>query len=108
MDALRLHIRREPDEVRGILNHPRIKGRFAMYGEDYRKIAVPDDVPEDLRALYVKKGFGIEQIPSQEDWTLLRSHAMADRLAHDLTAMAPLQQLMPVSYTHLDVYKRQP
>lgn len=94
MDALRLHIRREPDEVRGILNHPRIRGRFAMYGEDYRKIAVPDDVPEDLRALYVKKGFGIEQIPSQEDWTLLRSHAMADRLAHDLTAMAPLQQLM--------------
>lgn len=94
MDALRLHIRRNPQEVRSVFEHPEIKSRFAMYGEDYRKIAVPKDVPEDLRALYVKKGFGIEQIPSDSDWALLRSHEMADRLARDLMAMAPLQQMM--------------
>lgn len=94
MDALRLHIRREPEEIREILRHPEIEGRFALFGEDYKRIAVPEDVPQDLRALYVKKGFGIEQIPSREDFDLLFSHAMADRLARDLAAMAPLHRLM--------------
>ena len=94
MDALRLHIRRCPDEVREALYHPRLRDRFALYGESYRKIAVPDDVPEDLRALYVKKGFGIEHNGNAEEWKMLRSHDMADLLARELSAMAPLQQLM--------------
>ncbi|MFQ9448793.1 MAG: hypothetical protein ACLR4A_16980 [Christensenellales bacterium] len=52
MDALRLHIRRESDDVRRCLKA--LDGRFEPYGEDYKKLAVPDDVPEDLRFLYVK------------------------------------------------------
>ncbi len=94
MDALRLHIRRFPDEVREALYDPRLSGRFELYGESYKKIAVPDDVPEDLRALYVKKGFGIEHNGTQEEWRMLRLHDMADLLARELSAMAPLQQLM--------------
>ncbi len=94
MDALRLHIRRHPDEVREVLYDPRIKDRFALYGESYRKITVPDDVPEDLRALYVKKGFGIEHSATAEEWRMLHTRDMADLLARELSAMAPLQQLM--------------
>lgn len=94
MDALRLEIRQHPDEVRTVFAHPRIKGRFEIYGEAYKKMKVPDDVPEDLRDLYVKKGFGIEHYASSEEWDALRSHAIADILAADLAAMAPLQQLM--------------
>lgn len=59
MDALRLHIRRESDDVRRCLKA--LDGRFEPYGEDYKKLAVPDDVPEDLRFLYVKKYFGFER-----------------------------------------------
>ena len=47
MDALRLHIRKEADDVRRCLRA--LDGRFEMYGEDYKKLAVPADVPEDLR-----------------------------------------------------------
>ena len=94
MDALRLHIRRAPDEVRALLNAPAIRDGYEIYGESYSKIKVPEDVPEDLRALYVKKGFGIEHISRDEDWQLLYSHAMADRLAQELMAMAPLQRFM--------------
>lgn len=65
-----------------------------MYGESYKKIAVPEDVPQDLKALYVKKGFGIEHDGTKEEWAMLRTHEMADVLARDLAAMAPLQQLM--------------
>lgn len=94
MDALRLHIRRHPDEVREVLFAPRMKDRFVMYGEVYKKIAVPADVPEDLRDLYVRKGFGIEHNGTQDEWKALHSHDMADILAAELALMAPLQQLM--------------
>ena len=94
MDALRLHIRRSPEEVRAALHQPGLEGRFELYGEEYRRISIPRDVPEDLRDLYVKKGFGLEHSGTPEDWAALRTHAMADLLARDLTAMAPLQQLM--------------
>jgi len=92
MDALRLHIRRNPDEVRGIMQA--LSRDYMMYGEDYKKIAVPEDVPEDLRYLYIKKGFGVEHNATAEEWKKLYSHDMADLLAKELTAMAPLHQLM--------------
>ena len=94
MDALRLHIRREPDEVRAALFDPRLRGRYALYGEDYKKIAVPGDVPDDLRALYVKKGFGVEHSGTPEDWKLLHTRGMAGLLERELEAMAPLYRLM--------------
>lgn len=94
MDALRLYIRQSPQEVRAALHQPGLEGRFELYGEEYRRISVPKDVPEDLRGLYVRKGFGLEHSGSQEDWAALRTHEMADLLAADLLAMAPLQQLM--------------
>ena len=93
MDALRLHIRRHPEEVREALFRPML-ARYKLYGEDYKKIAVPEDVPQDLRHLYVKKGFGLDYNGGEEEWKQLRSHEMADVLARELTAMAPLQQLM--------------
>ena len=94
MDALRLHIRTHPDEVREALFARGLRESYAMYGEDYKKIAVPEDVPEDLRALYVKKGFGIEHNGTQAEWKALHTHDMADILASELARMAPLQQLM--------------
>ena len=94
MDALRMTIRKNPDEVREVFALSRIRSAFEIYGESYKKMKVPDDVPEDLRFLYVKKGFGIEHNGTKEEWKALYSHEMADILARDLAAMAPLQQLM--------------
>ena len=51
-------------------------------------------MPEDLRALYIKKGFGIEHVGDERDWQLFRTHELADVLAADLMAMGPLHQLM--------------
>ena len=92
MDALRLHIRKEADDVRRCLRA--LDGRFEMYGEDYKKLAVPADVPEDLKPLYVKKYVGFEHNGTQEEWTLLHTHAMADVITEDLSRMAPMHRLM--------------
>ena len=94
MDALRMHIRKNPDEVREIVHAPHMKKHYVMYGEEYKKLAVPKDVPEDLVYLYVKKGFGVEHNATQEEWKKLYSHDMADLLAGELSHMAPLHQLM--------------
>lgn len=94
MDALRLHILQRPQEVRTALHQPGLDGRFELYGEEYRRISIPEDVPEDLKGLYVRKGFGLEHSGTQADWAALHTHEMADLLAADLLAMAPLQQLM--------------
>lgn len=94
MDALRLEIRRDPDVVREAFAVSRIREAFDIYGESYRKLAVPEDVPEDLRFLYVKKGFGIEHNGTPAEWKALFTHETADILARDLAAMAPLHQLM--------------
>ena len=40
------------------------------------------------------EGFGIEHNGTPEEWRMLHSHDMADLLARELSAMAPLQQLM--------------
>lgn len=94
MDALRLHIRKHPDEVRECLYAPGLRERFAMFGDSYKKIAVPEDVPDDLRSLYVRKGFGVEHNGDAADWRLLASHELVDVLTQDLMAMASLQRLM--------------
>ncbi len=94
MDALRLHIRRHPEEVRALFMAPEIRDRYAIYGERYVRLAVPEDVPDDLRDLYVRRGFGIENIPDPSDWKALFSRECAERLAREITAMAPLQRFM--------------
>ena len=94
MDALRLEIRQNPEAVREAFAVSRIRESFMIYGEAYKKIVVPEDVPEDLRFLYVKKGFGIEHNGTPAEWKALHTHETADILARDLAAMAPLHQLM--------------
>ena len=94
MDALRLEIRRNPQAVRAALAPLQLGQKYEMYGEHYKKIAVPDDVPQDLYDLYTRKGFGVEHNASRSEWALLNSHAMADLLAAELAVMALLHQLM--------------
>lgn len=102
MDALRLQIRKEPDSVREVFAKSRIRGRFEVYGEAYKKMKLPEDVPQDLAFLYMKKGFGIEHTADEREWAALRTHEIADILAADLAAMAALQQLMQRMRAHAE------
>lgn len=94
MDALRLRIRREPEAVREALRPLELGRRYTLYGEPFRKLAVPEDVPEDLRALYRMKYFGAQSVPETADWEMLWSHAAAECVTAELERMGPVLRLM--------------
>lgn len=94
MDAMRQTIRREPDTVREALLPLQIGKEYQLFGESFRRMNVPEEVPGDLRGLYGMKYFGAESVTREADWEDLLSHAAADRLTRELEHMAPLLQLM--------------
>ena len=94
MDALRGQMRRDPAPVLEALSPLELGKRYALFGEDYRRIAVPESIPEALRALYVKKYFGAEARPDPEDWSRLGDRRILARVTEEMERMAPLIQLM--------------
>ena len=94
MDALRVLIRRDPRQVERALAQLELGKRYTLYGEPFRRMTVPPEVPDALRTLYHMKYFGAESVSDSADWDALWSHAAAERLTEELERMAPLLQLM--------------
>ena len=80
--------------VREALRPLELGRRYTLYGEPFRKLAVPEDVPEDLRALYRMKYFGAQSVPETADWEMLWSHAAAECVTAELERMGPVLRLM--------------
>ena len=53
MNALRRRMRLAPEEPAAIC--AALAGEFTLYGEAYRRLAVPEELPKILRPLYVRK-----------------------------------------------------
>ena len=87
MNALRRQMRAAPEEIRAIWEA--LAGEFALHGETYKRLAVPEEVPEILRPWYACKSFYLEK-------ALPFSHAKSARLAEEIGAgferLAPLYQ----------------
>ncbi len=94
MDAFRRYLRGNPEEVRRILLSPEVKRKYQIYGEPFKKMKVPEDVPADLQDLYRMKYLGLENVPDRRAWEQIQSHAIVDRLTEELRIMMPLVQLM--------------
>ena len=95
MDALRARMLEHPEEMLAILNAPDFKGRFVLEGPDYKKLAVPDALPEALRPLYNKKGFYFHQATdAEQDLELIFSGRIVERVSRDLRALGPLYRYM--------------
>lgn len=87
MNALRRQMRAAPEEIRAIWEA--LAGEFALHGETYKRLAVPEEVPEILRPWYACKSFYLEK-------ALPFSHAKSAHLAEEIGAgferLAPLYQ----------------
>ena len=64
------------------------------------------DIGQKIKELRVAKGLTQEELADRSEL----SKGFISQLERDLTSpsIATLMDILPVSYTHLDVYKRQP
>lgn len=94
MDALRERMRTRPGELLHMLRDPAFEGRFDFYGPEFKRFVAPEDVPEALHFLYRKKGFYVQCVERPEDYPLLFSKDLPDRLAEEFGRLAPLYHYM--------------
>ena len=86
MDAIRRRILARPDELLAL--YEPVAREFTLLGEINARVAIPDEVPPQLRALYASRTFYFEkEIP---DFGLIRSPRLADAIKADFKRLAPL------------------
>ena len=97
MNALRRLIVTEPDRVWEAWQP--IRSEFKLFTNSYRRMAIPDAVPEVLRPLYPVKGFYFEK--DLTDFNLLKSPALVDEIIGGYRRMEPMfrlvRDLVPIS-----------
>ena len=89
MNAVRRHLRLAPDEAAALLMP--LEGDFALHGDAYKRLAVPDGLPEALIPLYRLKSYYWER-------SLPFARALSPRLAEEvgagLTRLGPLYSFL--------------
>ena len=97
MNALRRRLLIEPETVQEMLAP--MGSEFTLHANSYRRMAVPEQVPEALRPLYPLKGFYFEK--TLTDFSLLKSPALADEIIDGYRRMTPmfryLRSLVPIA-----------
>ena len=95
MNALRRRMVTEPERLISLLEP--LESEFTLFSENYRRMAIPEELPEILRQLYPTKGFYFEK--PLNDFSLLKSPALAEEIARSFRLLAPmyhyLQTLTP-------------
>lgn len=88
MNALRRRILTEPDAVLALTQSA--LERFTLHANAFRRMAIPEGVPEPLRIWYALKGFYVER--EINDFGLIRSPALADEIKSGYLHLKPLYQ----------------
>ena len=95
MNALRRRMVTEPERLISLLEP--LESEFTLFSENYRRMAIPEELPEILRQLYPTKGFYFEK--PLNDFSLLKSPALTEEIARSFRLLAPmyhyLQTLTP-------------
>ena len=94
MERVRRRIAAKPREIIGLFSRCGVPERFTLQGDAYKRMAVPEGLPEELRSLYIKKGFYFQNAAGAQDFDLLFSGAIAARLREDFLRVAPLYDWM--------------
>ena len=55
MNALRRHLRLAPEEPKALLDA--LEGQFTLFGQAYKRLAVPEELPRALVPLYLRKSY---------------------------------------------------
>lgn len=88
MNGLRRQIRQNPGPLLEIWRG--LKDEFTLHPNTIKRMKVPDDIPEELRAWYPLRGFYLEkELP---DFGMLKSPALLEELKSGYMKLRPLYQ----------------
>ena len=90
MNALRRRMTTEPDALVALIA-PLLE-EFTLYTENYKRMAIPEGVPEILRQLYPTKGFYFEK--PLNDFNLLKSPALEEEIARCYRLLTPMYRYL--------------
>lgn len=94
MIQIRKDLVEHPKKYQKLLKEIRLGERFALHGNMYKRLAVPESLPDALRSLYLSKGFYVENISRPDDFELCFTRDLVGRLTEDYQMLTPLYQLM--------------
>jgi len=86
MNALRRRILTEPERVLEVTDSA--LDEFTLHANAFRRMAIPEQVPERLRVWYPLKGFYVEK--EINDFDLIRSPALAEEVRRGYLHLKPL------------------
>lgn len=86
MDALRRNLETAPEEFLDIWDG--IKDEFTLHPKSYKRMKIPDNIPEKARIWYNLKGFYVEK--ELNDFKLLKSGALADEIIAGFEKLIPM------------------
>ena len=96
MKAHRAELTRDASEFNDIAR--RTEARFQLHASSFKRMAIPDALPEDVKKWYPLKGFYVER--EIRDFGLIQSPALADEIADGYRYLKPLygyfQRLVPI------------
>lgn len=90
MNALRRRMATEPERLVDLMTP--VLREFTLSTDNYRRMAVPDELPDILRPLYPTRGFYFSK--PLNDFALLKSPALAEEIARGYQALAPMHQYL--------------
>lgn len=91
MDAMRRRMLAHPEDFLRVL--PILKNRgFCLSGQEWKKMTVPENIPEVLRPWYLKRQIYAEKINLPME--VIHASDLVERVARDFEALRPLYQIM--------------
>ena len=93
LDLLRRKIAANPEQIRGILDSCKLpEHRLLLGGSQFKRMTVPDQVPEDLRPWYLAKELYVQRYGIQQKWAF--DDKLTGRVRRDFQTLAPLYRLL--------------
>ena len=86
MNGLRTRLRADWQELAQLLAD--IDGKFIPYVNSFKRMPVPESIPESMHPWYRAKGFYLEK--DIKDFTLIKSSALAQEIINGYTELIPL------------------
>lgn len=99
MNALRRRMVTEPDRVAELMTP--VLSEFTLSTDNYRRMAVPEELPDILRPLYPTRGFYFSK--PLNDFALLKSPALAEEIARGYRLLTPMHQYLQTLTPEEDV-----